>query len=131
MTLDPILQAGPAIQAHLAAVTGALVLGTWNMIGAKGTAAHRLRGRLFLLLMIVAALSSFGIHALNRGSLSFLHVLSSFTLVMVPLGWWSARTGHLTTHRWTMIGLYFGALWIPGVLTLLPGRLLYRAVFSS
>jgi uncharacterized membrane protein len=30
-----------------------------------------------------------------------------------------------------MIGLYIGGLWIPGLLTLLPGRLLHRALLGS
>jgi uncharacterized membrane protein len=30
-----------------------------------------------------------------------------------------------------MIGVYVGGIWITGLLTLLPGRLLHRAVFGS
>jgi uncharacterized membrane protein len=131
VTLEPILQASPAVQAHLAAIAGAFVLGTWNIIGIKGTPAHRLRGRVYLLLMIAAALTSFGIQGMNKGGFSFLHLLSLFVLVMVPYGWWSARTGRLRAHRHTMIGLYVGGLWIPGLLTLLPGRLLHQVLFSS
>jgi len=130
MTLEPILQASPAIQVHLATIAGALVLGTWNIIGTKGTPAHRLRGRTYLLLMIAASLSSFGIQHLNKGGFSFLHLLSILVFVMAPFGWWTARTGRLRTHRHIMIGLYFGGIWVPGILTLLPGRLLHRVVFS-
>lgn len=130
MTLEPILQASPATQVHLGTIAGALALGTWNMIGTKGTPAHRLRGQVYLLLMIAASLSSFGIQHMNKGGFSFLHLLSILALVMAPFGWWTARAGHLRTHRHIMIGLYFGALWVPGILTLLPGRLLHRVVFT-
>lgn len=130
MTLEPILQAGPAIQVHLGAIAGALVLGTWNMVGTKGPPAHRLRGQAYLLLMIAASLSSFGIQHMNRGGFSFLHLLSILVLVMAPLVWWTARTGRLQVHRHTMIGLYCGGIWVPGILTLLPSRLLHRVVFT-
>ena len=34
-------------------------------------------------------------------------------------------------HRYTIIGVYVGGIWIAGLLTLLPGRLLHRAAFGS
>ena len=131
MSLEPLLAAPAAMQIHVAAVSGAFLVGTWNMLGPKGTAPHRARGRVFLALMIVAALSSFGIQTINKGGFSFLHVLSVFVLVMAPLAWWAARKGRIAAHRRGMIGLYFGGLWIPGTLALLPGRLLHQVVFSS
>jgi uncharacterized membrane protein len=34
-------------------------------------------------------------------------------------------------HRKTMLGLFFGALVVAGAFTLLPGRILGRAVFGG
>ncbi len=131
MSLQPILTAGLPTQIHLAAVLVAFAIGTWNLVRPKGTALHKALGRVFVLLMLVAALSSFGIHALNRNGFSFLHLLSIFILITAPLAWWSARRGRIAAHRRAMIGLYVGGLWVPGVLTLLPGRLLHRALIGS
>lgn len=130
MTLTPILAAPPALQIHLAAAAGAVAIGTWQLLRPKGTVPHKALGPAFMVLMILAAVSSFWIVQLNRGAFSFLHLLSVFVLVMVPYGWWSARRGRIVAHRSTMIGLYFGGLWTPGVLTLLPGRVLHQAVFG-
>jgi len=130
MSLQPILDAGPAVQIHIASVVGAFATGTWMMLRPKGTPPHRALGRGFMLLMIVAAASSFGIQSLNKGHFSLLHLLSIFVLLSVPYGWWNARRGNVIAHRSTMIGLYVGGLWIPGILTLLPGRLMNLAVFG-
>jgi|HubBroStandDraft_1064217.scaffolds.fasta_scaffold482588_2 uncharacterized membrane protein len=131
MSLEPILQAGLPTHIHLAAVTTALAIGSWNMARPKGTAPHKVLGRIFIVAMLVAALSSFGIHAVNRGGYSFLHLLSIFVLITAPLAWWYARSGRIVAHRQAMIGLYVGGLWVPGALTLLPGRVLNRALFGS
>src|SRR5690606_40192568 len=42
--LDLIGEASPAIQIHLAAVVVALGVGAWQLLGPKGTTAHRLLG---------------------------------------------------------------------------------------
>jgi uncharacterized membrane protein len=131
MSLEPILAAGLATQVHLAAVAVALAAGTWNLVRPKGTVPHKALGRVFVATMLVAALSSFGIHAINRGGFSYLHLLSIFVVVSVPYAVWNARRGRIDAHRRTMIGLYVGGLWVPGVLTLLPGRLLHRALLGS
>jgi uncharacterized membrane protein len=41
-----------------------------------------------------------------------------------------ARRGRIGAHRWSMIGLYLGALLITGAFTLLPGRIMGRVVFG-
>ena len=81
--------------------------------------------------MLVSALSTFWIRGLGHGSLSFLHLLSIFVLVALPTALLLARAGRVSAHRFTMIGVYLGGIWIAGLLTLLPGRLLHRAAFGS
>jgi uncharacterized membrane protein len=130
MTLEPILSGGSFIHVHLAAALGALAAGTWMIVAPKGTAVHRAVGRAFMLLMLLAAVSTVGITSLNNGKFSFIHLLSIFVLVMVPYGWFMARRGNILAHRMTMIGLYVGGLWIPGALAFLPGRVLHQAVFG-
>ena len=83
------------------------------------------------MLMLASAISTFWIRGIGHGSFSFLHLLSIFVLVALPLAIVFARRGNVIAHRYTMIGVYLGGIWIAGLLTLLPGRLLHRAVFGS
>jgi uncharacterized membrane protein len=107
------------IIAHTAAALVALGLGTWLLMQRKGTVSHRLLGRLWIGLMAVVA-SSFWI---KRHGYSWIHSLSVFTLVTLFTGWWLARRRRIAAHRLNMLGLYFGALVVTGLFTLLPNRL--------
>jgi uncharacterized membrane protein len=131
MSLAPILTAETAVQIHLVSVLAAFVIGTWMMVRPKGTAPHKVLGRAYVALMVASALSTFWIRGLGNGSLSFLHVLSVFVLLALPIAVLLARSGRVRAHRFTMIGVYLGGIWIAGLLTLLPGRLLHRAVLGS
>lgn len=131
MSLEPILAAGPATQIHIATVTLAFVVGTWMVLSPKGTSPHRMLGRVFVLLMLGTAISSFWIRGNRDGSMSWLHLLSVYVLIAAPAGMVLARYGRIRGHVMTMVGLYIGALWIAGAFTLLPGRLLHQAVFGS
>jgi len=131
MTLQPILQAGAAVQIHLVSVSIAFVIGTWLMLRRKGTPPHRALGAIYIALMTASAISTFWIQGLARDAFSFLHLLSIFVLLALPCAWWMARRGRLAGHRYTMIGVYVGGIWVAGLLTLLPGRVLHRAMFGS
>jgi uncharacterized membrane protein len=131
MSLAPILAAGWAVQIHLVSVLTAFVIGTWMMVRRKGTMPHKALGRIYVALMIASAVSTFWIRGLGHGSFSFLHLLSIFVLLALPFAIVMARLGRVQAHRYTMIGVYLGGIWIAGLLTLLPGRLLHRAVFGS
>jgi uncharacterized membrane protein len=125
MNFTPLLTAGPAVHVHLAATILALALGIAMLGRRKGTSSHRLLGWIWVALMLTAAVSSFWITGLT-GGYSPIHVLSLLVLVLVPLAVLAIRRGKVRRHRMAMIGLFFGALVIPGLFTLLPGRLLGR-----
>jgi len=126
MNYMPLLNAGPAVHIHLAATILALALGAFMLIRRKGTVSHRLLGWIWVALMLTAAVSSFWITGLGSGSFSPIHGLSLLVLVLVPLAVLAIRRGKVARHRMAMIGLFFGALVIPGLFTLLPMRLLGR-----
>ncbi len=131
MTLHPLLQASPVIQVHAAAALAALVLGALQLGLRRGGRRHRLMGRLWVGLLAVVALSSFGISGLRQvGPFSWIHLLSVFTLAALVRAVLYARRGTIAAHRWTMIGLYLGALMITGLFTLLPGRIMGHVVFG-
>ena len=125
MSLAPLLDAQPAIPVHALAAMTAFVLGVIQLAGPKGTLPHRTVGWIWVLLMLAVALSSFWIHTIKLwGPWSPIHLLSIFTLTMLPLGVWYAHRHRVVDHRRVMIGVFSGALVIAGLFTLLPGRML-------
>ena len=123
MNLAPLLDALPPIPLHAIAAMSAFVLGAVQLAAPKGTLPHRTLGWIWVLLMAVVAVSSFWIHRINLlGPWSPIHLLSIFTLVMLPLGVWRAHRHDVNAHRWTMIGIFTGALVIAGLFTFVPGR---------
>ncbi len=131
MTLDPLLSAPPAIQVHVLAALLALGLGFGQFTLKRGSAPHRLVGWTWVLLMAVTAGSSFFIREIRLvGPWSPIHLLSIYTLVMLAVAVYAARTHKVRTHRYTMISLFVFALIGAGAFTLLPGRLMHAVVFG-
>jgi uncharacterized membrane protein len=131
MTLAPLFNAAPIIQLHAFAAMGAFVLGIVQLAAPKGTIPHRTIGWIWALLMATIAVSSFWIHDLRIvGPFSPIHLLSIFTLVMLPLAILRARRHRVDRHRRAMIGIFFGALVIAGLFTLLPGRIMHAVAFG-
>jgi uncharacterized membrane protein len=132
MSLSPLLEATPAIPLHAFAAMSAFVLGLVQFAAPKGTLPHRTIGFIWVALMLVVAASSFWINQLRVvGPWSPIHLLSIFTLVMVPLAVWKAHSHQVAAHRRIMISLFAGALLIAGLLTLLPGRVIHKVVFGG
>jgi uncharacterized membrane protein len=132
MTLSPLLHASLAIQVHAFAATGAFALGVVQLAAPKGTLPHRAIGWIWVLLMLTVSVSGLFIHELRIwGSWSPIHLLVIFTLLMLPLAVWRAHKHDVVQHRRAMLGLFFGALVIAGLFTLVPGRLMHAVIFGS
>ena len=132
MTLAPLLSAPPVIQVHAFAAMSALVLGIVQLAAPKGTLPHRTVGWIWVTLMTVIAVSSFWIHTIRLfGPFSPIHLISIFTLVMLPIAVLHAHRHHVAQHRKTMIGIFVGALVIAGLFTFVPGRIMYKVAFGS
>ena len=132
MNLAPLLDAAPAIPLHAFAAMAAFVLGIVQFAAPKGTLPHRALGWIWVSLMAAVAVSSFWIHQFRLlGPWSPIHLLSAFTLVMLPLGVWRAHRHHVNAHRWTMISIFAGALVIAGAFTLVPGRIMHAVIFGQ
>lgn len=131
MSLAPLLGAPPVIQLHVGAALAALLLGLMQFARPKGGAAHQAIGFAWLGSMALVAGSSFWITGVGgHGKWSWIHALSAGTLLMLPFAWLAARRGRIWTHRWSMIGLFLGALLVTGAFTLLPGRIMGAVVFG-
>lgn len=132
MTLAPLLQAGPAIQIHAVSAVAALLLGAVQLVAPKGTPMHRFRGAVWVVLMLAVSISSFFVHALRVwGGWSPIHLLSLFTLAVLPLAVWRAHRHAVVEHQRAMLGLYFGGLIVAGLFTFWPGRAMHAVLFAS
>lgn len=118
----------PIILMHLFAALAAVVVGAAMFLLKKGTPLHRISGRLWLLLMAVTALASFGIR--QHGHFSWIHLLSLMTLYFLVQAVWSIRRRDVTRHRRFVTGTYAGLV-IAGVFTLVPGRRLGDLVWHA
>ena len=131
MNLAPLLDAAPAIPLHAFAAIAAFALGIVQFAAPKGTLPHRTIGWIWVLLMAGVAISSFWIHTIRLvGPFSPIHLLSIFTLIMVPLAVWRAHTHRVADHKRIMIMTFSGALVIAGLFTLVPGRIMHAVVFG-
>lgn len=131
MSLEPLLTASPVIQIHAVFAVLALLIGAVQLARRKGDRLHRLMGRTWVVFMIVVAGSSFFIWTIRTVWLfSPIHLISIFTLVMVWVGWNAARRGNIKHHMRVMEMLYFLALVVTGLLTFIPGRIMYKVAFG-
>src|SRR6266849_6746662 len=114
MTLAPLLAASAVIQLHAFAALGAFALGAVQLAAPKGTIPHRVFGWIWATLLFVVAVSSFFIHEIRLwGPWSPIHLLSLFTLIMLPLAILRARRHEVERHRRAMTGLFVGDVFRP------------------
>ena len=132
MTLQPLLDAAPAIQVHAFAAMAAFTLGFVQLAAPKGTLPHRTVGYLWVGLMLVICITSFWIQDLRVwGPWSPIHLLSIFTLVTLPFAILHARRHRVLQHRNAMIAMFAGALLIAGLFTFVPGRIMHAVVLGN
>ena len=109
---------------HLAAVVPAIAIGAAQMLRPKGTRPHKLLGWMWLLAMLVAAMSSFWIMEIRKGAgWSVIHLLSLWVLFALTMAIWHVRRGNVRAHQRFMVGTLIG-LAAAGAGALLPGRFL-------
>lgn len=124
----------PIMTAHLFTVLPAALLGTYLMFRPKGTAIHRLLGKIYMVLMLVTAIFSLFIPAAVGpqvlGHLGFIHILSFVVLISVPRAYVAARNHNLLQHKAAMAGVYYGGIIIAGGFTLAPGRYLNQLLLG-
>lgn len=130
MTIDPIANAPWAIQLHLAAALAAFVLGPFVFMRRRKDRTHRLLGYTWVMLMATTAGVSFLIRS-TSGSLSFIHILSAYTLFTLWFAVRLARRGEIARHRSAMRQLYFWVFGVAGALAFMPGRRLNEMFFDN
>ncbi len=132
MSLTPLFDAPVAVQVHAAAALAALLLGALVLFRRKGTPLHRAMGRVWVVLMLVAATSSLFINEIRLiGPFSPIHIFSVVTFIGLAQGLSAIRRGNVRAHRAAMQSLYFFSLIIAGAFTLLPGRRMHDVLFGA
>lgn len=115
---------------HLATITTALALTPVMLLRRRGDRTHRRLGTVWVLAMFATAALSFGIRTNQWGGFSPIHILSVWTVIQVPIIWWTARNHKIDRHRSAVRGMVFGALLIAGFFTFPFDRMLGRWLFS-
>jgi uncharacterized membrane protein len=131
VSLAPLFNAAPPIPLHAFAAMTAFALGLVQFAAPKGTLPHRTIGWIWVLLIVTVAISSFWIHQIRLlGPFSPIHLLSIFTLIVLPIGVWRAHRHRVADHRRIMSFIFAGALVVAGLFTFVPGRIMHTVVFG-
>lgn len=118
------------VWAHLALLLVALTLTPVLLFRAKGTRWHRRLGWVWAASMLGTALISFAIRFANHGSFSWIHILSAWVTIQVPLIVWLARRHSVVRHRRTARTMIAFALLLAGFFTFPFGRLMGSWLFG-
>ena len=122
----------PLVATHAFAAGFGLVIGGWQLfLSTKGSTAHRVAGRAWVVALLYVGVSSFWIRGTRDGAFSFLHVLSVVTIVTVLLGLVAALRGDLPSHRGNMTGSWLGLLGAGIAASAVPQRDLPQLVVHS
>jgi hypothetical protein len=120
----------PLIWLHLLTVLVATALTPVMLLRVRGDRRHRTIGKIWIVSMISTAITSLFIHVSGPGRFSIIHLLSLWTLVQVPLIWWTARNHNVARHRRAVHGMVIGALLVAGFFTFPFHRLLGDWLFG-
>ena len=132
MSLQPLLEAAPVIQLHVAAACVALGVGPLAIYRKRRDFWHKVAGYGWVLAMGITALSSFWIHSFPLiGPFSPIHLLAIFALWSLYEGLRHVFAGRIRQHQNAMLGLYWNGLILAGLFNFLPGRVINRMVFGQ
>lgn len=118
---------------HLATVVPAFFIGGLQFLKRKGTATHRLLGKVYMACMLTTGFITLAMPAhvgpqfLNH--FGMIHIFSLMALISVPTAYFAARHGDIRIHRYSMISLYIGGILIAGAFAFSPGRMLHEWLF--
>ena len=132
MNFEPLLHAPLAVQLHVATVIPAALLGAFILLRRKGTRLHKYLGRIWMVLMVVTAITSFFIHQINLlWGFSPIHILSVLVIAGCIRSVIAARQGAIGLHRKIVRQVYFLGIVGAGLFAFLPGRIMHAVVFPD
>lgn len=120
---------------HLLTVGPAALIGIYLFLRRKGTAIHKLLGKIYMVLMLLTGLITLfmpaAIGSRLFGHFGFIHLFSLLTLYAVPSAFLAARRGNIVAHKSAMLGLFIGGVLIAGTFAFIPGRILHGWLFGA
>lgn len=119
---------------HIVTVVPCIFLGAYLFMRSKGTAGHKLLGKLYMSLMLITASISLFMPAnvgpQFLGHFGFIHAFSFLTLYSIPTAVLAIKRGDVRKHKIKLVILYLGAIVIAGGFTLAPGRYMNELFFG-
>lgn len=131
MNIDLFLNARPVVIVHTLFAFAALIVGVVMFARKKGTPSHKMIGKVFVVFMAMTALSALFITGLNGKYWSFIHLFVPLSFYAIWELFHYVRKGDIKKHEKAVKGLFFGALLIPGIISFMPGRLMWHVVFGG
>lgn len=133
MHLDALTTAPLIVQLHLAAALPALLLGPFALFRRRRDRLHKRLGYAWVAAILGLAASGLFIPSdiAVIGPFGPIHLLSLFAIWGVADGVRRIRRGDLRGHLSAMQSVWFGAMGVAGLLTLLPGRTLNRLILGD
>ncbi|MDQ3139437.1 MAG: DUF2306 domain-containing protein [Pseudomonadota bacterium] len=119
-----------ALLVHLSTVIPAIPLGLFIFLTRKGSARHKLLGKIWLALMGVTAIATLFVRNIQDGGFSWIHIFSVLTLIAIPKAILTARRGQIAEHKAHLLSLFVGALLIAGGASFLPHRTMWLWAFG-
>ena len=128
LDFTPLFHAAWVIKLHVAGAIASFGVGTAIMAQRKGSRFHRQLGWTWSATMALTAASSFFIQ--TEGRLSWIHALSAWTLVLLPMALVAARAHRAKIHARLMTTIFLGGMLAAGLFTFVPGRMMWRLFFG-
>jgi len=128
--LSRLLTIPLVLQIHIASALLAFFIGLWILAGPKGRGMHKKLGWIWVIAMTSTAVSSFWLTGINGDKFSWIHGLSAWTLIGLPMGIYAIRKKQVQKHAKNMKGMFLGAMIIAGLFTFLPGRTMWHLFFT-
>ena len=118
------------IAVHIAAALLSVTAGAVVFLFEKGSARHRLLGRIWVSAMFITVLSSVYIRELNPGHFSWIHGLSLLTALSLVRAIWAIRQGNVRGHAAAMGGSLVGLV-VAGIAAVATPHRLLNIVVSG
>lgn len=130
LDVSPLMRSPWVLKAHVAGALSSLAIGVFLLSYTKGRRLHRVLGYTWVLTMAVTAISSFFLTGLNGDHFSFIHALSAWSVIVLPMAVAAARRHDIKAHRKHMTNMFLGGMIVAGLFTFLPGRMMWSIFFG-
>jgi uncharacterized membrane protein len=116
LDISPLLRSPWVLKAHVTGALASFAIGSFLLLGVKGRRMHRILGYGWVATMSVTAISSFFLVGLNGNNFSFIHAISAWAVIVLPMGVAAARRHDIKA--------------IAGLFSVLPGRMMWSIFFG-